>query len=339
MKAIVLTKTGGPERLTVSDVPEPDPGPGEVLVRVHYAGINYAEILSRKGLYGWAPERPYVLGMEASGVIERVGAGVPDSRLGQEVMVGAKKGAYAEKIVVSEYQAVLSPDGFGEEESASFLVNYLTAWVCLFKMAKIEPGEKVLVTAAAGGVGTAIVQLASSFGCDVYGMAGSPEKLQYIKSLGASGAYNYRSSGCFEELLSGTGGVDVALETVGGDIFKKSLNSLKPFGRIVVFGFASLDLKKWNPYSWYKTWRDIPRADIRFLSQRSLSLMSTHIGYLMEEDPKELEAIYAKLSAYIKSRNIRPTVGRIFPLQDVAEAHKYIEDRKSIGKVLLKVPG
>jgi NADPH:quinone reductase len=337
MKAIVLTKTGGPDVLRVSEVSEPVPGAGEVRVRVQYAGINYAEILSRKGLYGWAPKRPYTLGMEASGVIEKLGVGVDASRLGQEVMVGTKTGAYAEKIVVPENQAVPSPKGFSMEESAAFLVNYLTAWVALFTMAKTEPGEKVLITAAAGGVGTAAVQLASTHGCEVYGMAGSEEKTDFVRTLGAKDAFNYRSSHCFEALVSLTNGVDVVLETVGGDVFQKSLNSLNPFGRIVVAGFASLDLKKWNPYTWYKTWRDIPKADIRILARKSVAIMSSHVGFLVEDEPERVTSIYGELNNFVFKHDIRPVVGKVFPFEEVSQAHRFIESRKSMGKVLLKL--
>lgn len=339
MKAIILTKTGGPEVLLVTNVIEPVPGPGEVRVRISYAGINYAELLSRKGLYGWAPKRPYTLGMEASGVIEELGEGVDTSRLGQEVMVGTKTGAYAEKIVIPEKQAIPSPEGFSTEESAAFLVNYMTAWVALFTMAKARPQENVLITAAAGGVGTAAVQLTSALGCRVYGMAGSEEKIEYIKSHGATAAFNYRSSRSFEDLLSVTNGVDVALETVGGDVFKKSFNTLNPFGRIVVAGFASLDLKKWNPYSWYKTWQDIPRADIRKMAQKSLAFMSCHLGYIMEEEPETMEAIYTELQDFVLKHNIKPAVGKVFRFEDACDAHRYIESRKSVGKVLLRLAG
>lgn len=337
MKAIVLTKTGGPGVLVTSRVDEPVPGPGEVRVRTHYAGINYAEILSRKGLYGWAPRRPYILGMEASGVIEELGEGVDPSRLGQNVMVGAKTGAYAEKIVLPCQRAIPVLENFSMEQSAAFLVNYMTAWVALFSMAKAEPGEKVLVTAAAGGVGTAAVQLASAYGCDVYGMAGSGEKTEYVKSIGAKDAFNYRERNCFQNLLSVAGGVDVVLETVGGEVFRRSLDVLHPFGRIVAAGFAGLDLKKWNPYSWYRTWRDIPRADIRKMAQKSVAFMSCHLGYLLEEEPHRMETIYGELKDFVTVHGIRPVVGRVFPFDEASEAHRYIESRKSRGKVLLSL--
>lgn len=337
MKAVVLTKTGEPEVLLVTNINEPAPGPGEVRVRIHYAGINYAEILSRKGLYGWAPKRPYILGMEASGLIDELGEGVDAALLGQSVMVGAKTGAYAEKIVIPTNQAIPSPESFSMEESAAFLVNYLTAWVSLFTMAKTQPGDKVLITAAAGGVGTAAVQLCSALGCRVYGMAGSEGKMDFIKSLGAKDAFNYSSPDCFEDLLSQTNGVDVALETVGGDVFKRSLNSLNPFGRIVVAGFASLNLKKWNPYSWYKTWRDIPGADIRVMSQKSVSVMSCHLGYLMEEEPEKMESIYVELKDFVLRHGIKPVIGKVFILGEAPRAHRHIESRKSVGKVLLRL--
>lgn len=337
MRAIVLTKTGGPDKLVVSDVGDPVPGAGEVRVRVHYAGINYAEILSRKGLYGWAPKRPYILGMESSGVVEEIGEGVDSSRLGQQVMIGTKTGAYAEKIVVPENRAIPCPENFSMEESAAFLVNYMTAWVSLFTMAKAHTGETVLVTAAAGGVGTAAVQLAGAHGCRVYGMAGSEEKMDFIKSLGAQDAFNYRLPKCFEALLSQTNGVDVALETVGGEVFKKSLNSLRPFGRIVVAGFASLDLKRWNPLSWYKTWRDIPGADIRIMSQKSVAVMSCHLGYLIEEEPKKMETVYKELKGFVQKHDIKPVIDKVFPIEEASQAHRYIESRKSTGKVLLKI--
>ncbi|MFQ5786799.1 MAG: zinc-binding alcohol dehydrogenase family protein [Thermodesulfobacteriota bacterium] len=139
LKAIVLRKTGSPEVLRPEHVEEPIPGKGEVCVKMYYIGINYAEILSRRGLYSWAVKRPYILGMEGSGVIEEVGQGVDNTRIGQRVMIGTKHGTYAEKIVVPERRAIPALENFSMEENASFLVNYMTAWVSLFSMAKMKP--------------------------------------------------------------------------------------------------------------------------------------------------------------------------------------------------------
>jgi NADPH2:quinone reductase len=339
MKAIVLKKTGGPDVLSVAEVNDPRPGKGEVLASVSFAGINYAEILSRKGLYSWAPKRPYILGMECAGVIEAVGEGVSQSRIGERVMAGAKHGCYAEKIAVPEANAVPVPGGYSMEEGAAFLVNYMTAWVSLFKMARLLAGEKLLVTAAAGGVGTAAVRLASSAGAKVYGMAGSAEKCALVESLGAARCFNYRNEDCFKELLAESGGIDAALEVVGGKVYRQSLEALKPFGRIVVAGFASLDIDWRNPLSWIRTWRDIPRADIGKLAERSIAVMSSHLGYLLDMEPGLMTGVYAELEKFVRENDIRPVVGRVLPLERASEAHAYVESRKSTGKVLLRVGG
>ncbi len=337
MRAIELKKYGGPEVLVPSVVKDPVPGKGEVLVRTSFAGINYAEILSRKGLYGWAPKLPYILGMECSGVIEDVGDGVDPSRIGQRVMAGAKYGAYAEKITVPERNALPLIEGFGMEEGASFPVNYMTAWVSLFNMARVRPGERVLITAAAGGVGTAAVQLASRAGCIVYGMAGNARKIDLIKSLGAAEGINYRNPDCFKDLLALSGGVDVVLEMVGGAVFRRSVYVLNPFGRIVVAGFASLDLDKWNPLSWIKTWRDIPRADVGELARRSVAVMSSHLGHLLDREPEKMEQVYKELSSFVIEHDIKPVIGKVFPFDQAGNAHGYIESRESSGKVLLRI--
>ncbi|UCC81978.1 MAG: zinc-binding dehydrogenase [Gemmatimonadota bacterium] len=335
MKAVLLRATGRPNVLGVSELPEPVPGAGEVRVRLAYASINYAEILSRKGLYAWAPQRPYILGMEGAGVIDEVGDGVDPTRVGSEVMVGTQYGCYAEKVVVPVERAIPAIESFTMEENAAFPVNYMTAWVALAELARVEKGDKLIVTAAAGGVGTAAVQLAAGLGCEVYGLVGSREKLDLVRSLGAREALSYRDSDCFERLRALSGGVDVVLETVGGSVFRESQSLLNPFGRIVVAGFAGLDLKRWNPLSWWRTWRDLPRAKVGDLAEASTGVMATHLGYLLDE-PARLQAIFERLRAFVAEVGIKPVVGKIFPFEDVAEAHAFVESRASVGKVLLR---
>ena len=142
---------------------------------------------------------------------------------------------------------------------------------------------------------------------------------------------------CFKELIKDTGGVDIVLEMVGGEVFKKGLDVLNPFGRIVVTGFASLDLKKWNPLSWIKIWRDIPRVDVGKLAKKSIAVMSSHVGYLLEEEPDEMDIILSDLKDFVKKHDIKPVIGKIFPFDEASEAHRYIESRKSFGKVLLRM--
>ena len=207
VRAYVLERHGGPEVLRARTVPVPVPGPGEVRVRVEAIGVNYAETLSRKGRYGWAPAMPYTLGMEATGTIDLLGAGVDRRAIGERVIVGAQYGAYAEQIVVPEHQALPAIAGFSIEENAAIAVNYLTAWVALMEMARLRATDRVLVTAAAGGVGSAAVQIATRFGSRTVGLAGSDVKLEAIRALGAESAVNYRRTD-FEERLRAAAGPD-----------------------------------------------------------------------------------------------------------------------------------
>jgi NADPH2:quinone reductase len=336
MKAYVLNSIGKPGVLKLSDVPDPVPSKGEVLVQIKYIGINYADILSRNGLYGWAPKKPYILGMECSGIVEALGEGVDKNRLGQEVMVGTKYGCYAEKIVVPQERAIPCFPNYSLKESAAFLVNYMTAWMALFELAKIQVNEKILITAAAGGVGTAAIQLASNLGCRVFGLVGSEDKITYIKRLGAVQGFNYREKDCFEKLYSETNGVDVVVEIVGGRVYKESFKLLSPLGRLVVVGFASLDIKWWNPVSWCRTFRDIPKMKIVPMAEKSVGIMASHLGYLVN-NPKLMKTIYNRLKDYVIKNNIKPEIGQIFPFDQAAQAHEFIESRKSTGKISLRI--
>lgn len=338
MRAIILDQHGGPGVLRVRQVPDPVPGAGQVRVRVEAIGVNYAEVLSRKGMYGWAPALPYTLGMEATGTIDALGAGVEGRAVGERVIVGAQHGAYAERIVVPERQALPAVPGFSTEENAAIAVNYLTAWVALMEMARLRPTDRVLVTAAAGGVGTAAVQIATRFGCATVGMAGSDAKLEQIRALGAESAVNYRRAG-FEARLreaAGPGRFDVVVEVVGGEVFRAVWPVLAPFGRVVVAGFASLALRKWNPLSWLRTWRDLPKADIRTLAPASAGIMASHVGYLLD-DPPRLARVWGELMAFVAAHDIRPVVGATFSFDQMPEAHRLMESRQSVGKIVVRM--
>lgn len=338
MRAVLLERHGPPGVLRPSEVAEPSPGPGELRVRVETVGLNFAEVLSRKGLYGWAPPLPYVLGMEGYGHVDAVGSGVAPDRLGRPVIVGAQHGAYAEAIVVPEHQALDSIEGFSADENAAFAVNFMTAWVSLVEMARLRPSDRVLVQAAAGGVGTAAVQIAKAHGCAVFGTVGSDEKLAVLERLGVDLAVNYRSGDFVAPILDATDGygVDVVLEVVGGEVFRKSRELLAPFGRVVSAGFASLALQRWNPLSWWRTWRDLPRADIRDLSVASQGFLSSHIGYLLEK-PDTIARVWRELRRFAGEHSLRPVIGSTFALDEVASAHELMESRRSSGKIVLRV--
>ena len=331
MRAFVLEK----KTLKLVEMPEQKPEENEVLVQIEYIGINYADILSRKGLYGWKPKRPYIPGMEASGMIIEVGKNVPAERIGQKVMIGTQNGCYAERVVVPSYQALVAIPHFTMQENAAFLVTFMTAWIMLFELAHLKSSDTVLISAAAGGVGSAAVHLACKLGCKVYGLAGSEEKVDFIKKSGAVNAFNYRQSDWAGLVRSEIHHADVILEFVGGDVYKTCFDLLGPFGRIGIAGFTSFNLKKWNPFSWYRTWRDMPRIPIARLAKKTGSVLASHLGYLLKEPEKLLE-IYNRLVNYTTNYKIKPVIDREFPFQDALQAQKFIEQRNNIGKVLLK---
>jgi NADPH2:quinone reductase len=338
MKAFLLTRTGPPSVLQPSEVAEPVPRGKQVRVRVQAIGINYAEVLSRRGLYGWAPPRPYVPGMEAFGTIDAVG---PESgrRVGEPVIVGTQYGCYGEAICVPEHQALPAIDGFSAEENAAFVVNAMTAWVALVEMARLRPSDTVLVQAAAGGVGTAAVQIARAFGCTVLGGVGSDAKADLVRRLGARRVVNYRQPGWDAALRDETGGrgVDVVFEVVGGDVYARSLGLLAPTGRLVVAGFATyLDVRPWNPLTLWRAWRAAPRVNVRELAMRSNGVLATHIGYLLDQ-PERLLAIWRALREFAAAHALRPVVGATFAFDEMAKAHALMESRSSTGKIVVRL--
>ncbi|HUG01062.1 MAG TPA: NADPH:quinone oxidoreductase family protein [Longimicrobiales bacterium] len=337
MRAYQLTRHGPPEVLRPTERPDPRPGAGEVRVRVETIGVNYAEILSRKGLYGWAPKLPYVLGMEAAGTIDEVGEGARRST-GEAVVVGMQHGAYATAVVVREAAALPAIEGFSPEENAAFPVNYVTAWAGLVESGRLRAGDRVLVSPAGGGVGTAAVQIAHRHGCTVVAAAGSDAKLERVRALGADAVVNYRAEGWERRLRDAAGpeGIDIALEMVGGEVFRAATGVLAPFGRIVVAGYASLDYKRWNPASLWRAWRGLPRMGLREMLTRSVGMSSSHIGFLLPHAGL-VGRMWDDVVAFVAEHGVRPQVGHVLPFEAAAEAHRLIESRGSYGKVVLRV--
>jgi NADPH2:quinone reductase len=301
-------------------------------VRVEAIGIN-----SRKGLYGWAPTRPYVPGMEAAGIIEALGPGVSGREVGQRVICGMQHGAYTERLVVDVGTALPALPGYSIEENAAFAVNFVTAWVGLVEMARLRATDRVAITAAAGGVGTAAVQIAVAHGCRVTGLAGSDAKLERVRTLGATTTVSYRRAD-FRERLSeaAPSGLDVVLESVGGDVYRVCLRRLAPFGRLVVVGYAGLDYALWNPFSWWRAWRGAPRMNVMKASMMSTGVMATHIGYLLP-DAERLQRIWGALTGFAEKHGLRPVVGRTFGFEELPEAHRFMESRASSGKLVVRV--
>lgn len=338
MYAYPLTQHGSTRILQLREIDEPTPQENQVKVSVERIGINYAEILSRRGQYRWAPPLPYVPGMEAFGTIEELGENVDNKKVGDKVIIVNQHGAYAEKMIAPEHLVFSALDHFTPEENAAYVVNFITAWVALMKLARIQESDHVLINAAAGGVGTAAVQIAKSMGCTVFGTASKPDKIALLKGLQADYSINYRKDE-FDKIIRNVNsgkGVDVVLELVGGKVFRQSKALLNPFGKMVIAGVASLKFNRKNPFTWFQAYKNRPQYDILEMAQASQGIMATHIGYLIN-DVDVVQRLWEELTTHTHEHQMKPVIGKIINFEDLPEAHRFIESRKSYGKVVVKL--
>jgi NADPH2:quinone reductase len=324
MKAVQATRSGGPEVIAVVDLPEPAPGEGQVLVKVEVAGVNYADILSRRGVYPLAPPPPFVLGFEVAGSVAALGPKVSGLRVGDRVVgfTAGSAGGYAERALAPAAHLFPIPIGVGFEDAAAHFITYNTAYHCLKTRGRIQAGETVLIQAAAGAVGTAAIQLATQWGARVLACASSDEKLAKVKALGADVTINYAATDFVEAAKRATGGrgADVVLESVGGDVFDKSIQALAPAGRLVVFGAAS-----GKPGT----------VQVPVLQRNNLTVATFSIKGTAAQHPEVLRAGALELLDLLAKGTIRPVIGKVYPLAEAAAAQQHIEGRGSYGKVLL----
>ncbi len=323
MKVVRVHKPGGPEVLRYEEAPDPKPETGEVLIRVEAAGINFADTLARKGLYPTSTPPPFIPGFEVAGTIIGVGEGVEGINAGQRVMGFAPKGGYAELAIMPAASAIPVPEAMTFEGAAAFPIVFLTAHQALKSFGRLRQGESILIHAAGGGVGTAAVQLAKFWGAAVFATAGSDEKLARVKGLGADEVLNYRTADFAEAVKRWTGGkgVDVILESVGGEVFEKSLRSLARDGRLVAIGFSS------GVQS---------HLQLGLLVMNGLSILGLHVGMMTLKRPELIRTSVQELIELLAKGRIKSVVGHVFPLREAAEAHRILESRGSYGKLVLK---
>jgi len=320
MKAIQVEEYGGRDALSVVDSDVPEPGDGEVRIEVKAAGINFADIMQRRGHYHGGPEAPYTPGLEVAGVVDAVGEGVGRS-VGDEVVTMLNGGGYAEYAIADAAGLFDVPEGLSFEEAAGFPVQFLTAHNCLHEWGGLEEGESVLIHAAAGGVGTAAVQIAREAGAEVFGTASTPEKLELASSLGCDHPINYEEEDFVEVVKERTDyGADLVLDGIGGETTERSLDALKQFGRMVVYGAASG--RPGKPST----------ADVLFANQR---IIGYHLGRATQLKPMKVLGAVPELTELLASGKLEVQFDRSFDLEDAAEAHEYIEGRESMGKVVL----
>jgi len=320
MKAARVTEYGGRDVLDVVETEQPDPGEGEVRIDVKAAGINFADIMQRRGHYHGGRETPYTPGLEVAGEVDAVGEGV-GREPGDRVVTMLDSGGYAEYAVADARGLFDAPDGLSFEEAAGFPVQFLTAHNCLHEWGGLEEGESVLIHAAAGGVGSAAVQLAREAGAEVFGTASTAEKLERAASLGCNHPINYEEEDFVAVLKEHTDyGVDLVLDGVGGETTERSLDALRHFGRMVVYGAASG--RPGRPGT----------DDILFGNQR---IIGYHLGRALGLKPMKVMGAVPELSAMLAEGTLDVHVDRAFDLANVDDAHAYVENRESMGKVVI----
>jgi NADPH:quinone reductase-like Zn-dependent oxidoreductase len=337
MRAVWITRTGGPEVLAVRETPDPEAGPGQVRVRVHAAGLNFAEVMARQGLYPDAPKPPCVVGYEVAGVVDALGPGAVGPPIGRRVMALVRFGGHADVVCAAAEQVVEIPDEMSFEEAAALPVNYLTAYHMLFRVANVRPGERVLVHMAAGGVGIAVLQLCGTVGgVTTFGTA-SPAKHEVLRAEGCTHPIDYRSVDYAAEVrrLTGGEGVDIVLDPLGGRDWKKGLSLLRPVGRLVAYGFANLATgERRNLVGLVRQVVGVPVLTPVGLMNRNRSISGVNIGHLWGEIGMLREELDALLVLW-RAGQIKPRIDAVFPFASAAQAHQRITERRNVGKVVL----
>jgi NADPH:quinone reductase-like Zn-dependent oxidoreductase len=321
--------------LEVRDGPEPAPGPGQALIRVRASGVNFADVMARLGLYPDAPPRPCVVGYEVAGTVERLGPGADGGlAVGRRVVALTRFGGYAEAVVVPVAQVFPLPDRMSFEEGASVPVNYLTAVLMLRHFGNVRRGERVLVHAAAGGVGMAAIQLCRIAGAEVIGTA-SAAKHALLREAGVAHAIDYRTQDFETEVrrLTAGRGVDIVLDATGA--FRKSYRVLAPLGRLVCFGVSRAArglapgrlaaLLPLLSLPWFHP--------IRLMNDNK-AVIGVNLGHLWDRIDLLRNEMLALL-ADCEAGRLQPVVGKTFPLTEAAQAHRYIQERQNVGKVVL----
>ena len=341
MRAVVLTGRGGPEVLRVQERPDPRVGPGEVRIAVRAAGINFADTLARVGLYPDAPKTPCVLGYEVAGEVESVGDGVSGHRVGDRVMAPTRFGGHAELVTVPEAQVLSLPERSSFEQGAAFPVNYGTAHAALVIMGSLREGDRVLVHAAADGVGTAATQIARNAGAEVFGTA-SAAKHEAIRAQGVDHPIDYRTEDFEREVMRITGeeGVDLVIDARGPTSFRKDYRLLRPGGRLVMYGISEVSREGK---------RDLP-ATLGALAKmpgatwpwwKSLTAINENKGVLGLNMLKwwdregDIRRMIGPLMKDFEAGRLEPVVAASFPFDRAGDAHRLIAERRNVGKVVL----
>ena len=323
MRAMQLSATNGPGSLELRDIETPSPGPGEVLIDIAYAGVTFPELLQSRGQYQMRPELPYTVGSEVSGFVRELGEGVTGLSVGDRVVGVANIGAYAESILVPAASVLPLPDAVSLSAGAGMPMNLLTADFALRVRGRLEPGQTVLIHGAAGGLGSALVQVACAFGAEVVAVVSTEEKAETVRSLGAS---HVVFADGFKDAVKDLfpDGVDLVADPVGGDRFTDSLRTLKTFGTLLVLGFTA---------------GSIPEVKVNRLLLGNISVAGVGWGAALAGRPDMVVTQWETLWPHLSSGALDPAIHTVLPLERAPEALELIDSRSVRGKVVLEVRG
>ena len=337
MRAMVVRRYGPPEVFEYGEVPDPQPGPGEALIRVRAVGVNFADLLQRMGIYPGTPRPPFIPGLEVAGEVE-VTSSSPSLPAGTRVVALASFSAYAERVAVPSQYVFPLPNGMSFEDAAAIPVNYLTAYHAMFHMGNLQRGDRILIHGAAGGVGVAAVQLARAHGLVTFGTAG-PSKQDLLRRMGVDHPLDYTREDFKREVRRlAPDGIEMVMDPIGGKSFAKSCACLGPTGRLVVYGFSSAAGPEGKRSLWrgLKALAQTPRFHPLRLMRHNLAIIGVHLGRMKGREALlrgQLEEIFQMYAA----GEIKPLIGKTFPLEAAAEAHRLIHARQNVGKVILSV--
>lgn len=322
MKAVLCRELGPADKLVIDDVADPKAGPGQIVVDVKAAGLNFPDTLIIQGKYQVQPDLPFTPGGEGAGIISEVGEGVKHLKVGDKVIFMAQTGAFAEKAVVQAITAIPMPEGLSFEMAAGITLTYGTSYHALKQRAELKPGETVLVLGAAGGVGIATVELAKAMGATVIAAASTDDKLAFCKASGADELINYTTEDLKTRIKEITGGkgVDVIYDPVGGDYTETAFRCMAPGGRLLVIGFAA---------------GDIPKVPINLCLLKQASLVGVFWGAWVAKNPGDQMQNMKEIMGMVAEGKVRAAVNDVFPLEDVEAAYACLTERRAKGKVIL----
>lgn len=334
MKAAVLVKFGKIEdAFEIQEVPKPILNDGQVLIQTEGFGLNYADIMAIQGDYKDCPPLPAIIGYDVVGQIKEIKGDCGDLKVGDRVTAMSRFGGYAELVATESSACTAIKEDYEVGKAMAFTTQYSTAYYCFNEVQNLYKGDKVLIHAAAGGVGTALVQMAIDRGCTIFGTCGSEEKVEYLKSLGVQHPINYRTQDFFEEVkkINGDKGLDAVFDAVGGSSVKKGFKLLGSGGKIIVFGAASITdkniigkLRTVVGFGWYHPFQ--------FL-MGSKAMIGVNMLRIGDDKPMALKRCLDNVVKQVEAGRLNPKVAKIFSINQLSEAHNYLKDRKSIGKV------